>query len=284
LQPYFPGGFFFDFRTFCEDNNLIDQEFSPQSISKNGLNIEEFIPLEEDDFLFIKAGLSQLEYLKEVRCEEGSMGAAGFIVNQDVMAGLLDYYNSRSTSFASLVVGSIFGLVTLLAVIQSTFKGVIITVNNAPLLAISIALFFIFSFASLYTVECYFHYATVADKIKTVGIQERFFTQLNQLTVPVINPYEFEQISLKDKISRKVKTTSNSIIGLKAPKKKKQISLIGLIKDMEYRHSRKWLKRIVQKSGALQVIFSIAAVLLFIFVYWDQVIQLLRILSITLFS
>ena len=58
-------------------------------------------------------------FLKET--EKNGEGKAETPV--DVLSALLDFYADRASSFASLFVASIFGLVTLSAIIQNYAKG-----------------------------------------------------------------------------------------------------------------------------------------------------------------
>ena len=92
--------------------------------------------LSENDYRRIKVALSDPSFLVDSdsfsKCDLG------------VLSSILDFYNSRSTSFASLFVASIFAIVTLSAIITTSIK-------NGYQAAISAFPYFIFVVAGAYT-------------------------------------------------------------------------------------------------------------------------------------
>jgi hypothetical protein len=83
--------------------------------------------------------------------------------NAEEVTSLLDFYNNRSTSFANLFVASIFGIVTLSAMVVSV-------INDDFWRAIfSMAPFGFFVAAGAYTLIRYSFYASTAEEIKRQG-------------------------------------------------------------------------------------------------------------------
>jgi len=87
---------------------------------------------------------------KEPPDHKGNIGAT---------SALLDFYSDRATSFASLMVASVFGIVTLAAIIQ--------VIDNNPIIkGISLFPYIAFSYAGYYTWGRFLSWATRADKIE----------------------------------------------------------------------------------------------------------------------
>jgi len=105
--------------------------------------------LDEQDYASIMGAFLDESLVENVNtnCHLNTYGPAGFILNPEVSVGILEYYNSRATSFASLFVASVFGLVTLAAIIQSLFSTSTVTISsNAGLIIITAFLYLIFNF------------------------------------------------------------------------------------------------------------------------------------------
>lgn len=76
-------------------------------------------------------------------------------------AALLDFYSDRAVAHASFLVASIFGLVTLMAIVQ-------LMINHALNLLIYISLipFVVFSYLGFHSLRRFGKYASVADKLQ----------------------------------------------------------------------------------------------------------------------
>jgi len=90
-------------------------------------------------------------------------------------AAILDFYSDRAGSFTSFFVASIFGLVTLLAIVQGTHREV---AHNNPLyygvlIVISIVIYIAFAYAGRHTFERFAHYADIADKLVMYPIADK---------------------------------------------------------------------------------------------------------------
>ena len=170
------------------------------------------------------------------------------MTNQQMMSGLLDYYNSRSTSFASLVLASIFGLVTLSAIIQSMLtssfpQGATFQFsNNLIPVGLSLILYILFSFAGFYTIKRYSHYAGIADEIKAAGLEQPFFTELVKIKPCTDNG-------------------SNS--------------LIEYIEIINKKDANSWEKRLMHRSLFFPAVFVISLFVLGVIVYWPLIEKLL---------
>ena len=77
----------------------------------------------------------------------------------EALSGLLDFYSDRATSFASLMIASIFGVVTLAAIIQ--------TIGNNPIIkGLSLFPYIAFCYAGYYSWKRFISWAIRADKIE----------------------------------------------------------------------------------------------------------------------
>lgn len=174
-------------------------------------------------------------------------------MDPDAISALLDYYNNRATSFASLLTASIFGLVTLSAIIQFTFdKSFLINPNilTNPIIQIvvSVILYLLFSIACYHTLICYSYYTGLADKIKTAGLQTPYISDLKNMKL------------LEEKDGEK-----------------KFRSLIEIITETDRDHSKSFPKNLLQKPHALKISIPAALALLAVFIYWYVIIQLIPI-------
>lgn len=86
------------------------------------------------------------------------------------VAALLDFYSDRATAHASLFVASIFGLVTVLAIIQAF----ILSNNQFDRWIIwgSEFLFFIFTYVGHYTLNQFSYYANISQRL-TAGLEQK---------------------------------------------------------------------------------------------------------------
>lgn len=90
------------------------------------------------------------------------------------LSALLDYYSDRATSFASLFVASVFGLVTLSAIIQ-VFEGDVLRYYIAGIP------YFAFVLSGGYTWSQFSFYADISNKIEFFGLRERCRTGLEKI-------------------------------------------------------------------------------------------------------
>lgn len=74
-------------------------------------------------------------------------------------AALLDFYSDRAVAHASLFVASIFGLVTVLAIIQNIECNVL-------LLPLSLLLYWAFAYAGYFTFQRFSYYADISDRLR----------------------------------------------------------------------------------------------------------------------
>jgi len=79
------------------------------------------------------------------------------------VSALLDFYSDRAVAHASFFVASIFGLVTLLTVIQQL--DIYLKWFSVPLFWWSIPIFFVFSYTGYYTLIRFNFYASIAGEL-----------------------------------------------------------------------------------------------------------------------
>ncbi len=157
--------------------------------------------LSEEDYQIIKNFFSDtnMQYFEKPGWSSGSTS------NTEVLTSLLDFYNSRTTSFANLFLASIFGVVALSAIV-----GVIpvnLTTNNIwanKHALISIIPYVFFVFMGYYTFDRYRNYADIAEKIKSNAFEYPNYTNLNKSKVSLTNKQkQMETIGLADFIHKK---------------------------------------------------------------------------------
>jgi hypothetical protein len=239
---------FFDFKKFYNCNYSTSKPFDPFVMENNYPNIEVVIKLEDEDYEKIEEAISNPLYTKKIEIKEGNIGPTGYVPDQQMMVGLLDYYNSRSTSFASLVVASIFGLVTLSAIIQSEFSKIldlsISSSSDIGPIVISNILFILFAGAGYYTIKSYFFYAVISDKIKSYALETPYYSQLERTKW-----WEFKEGKFSE------------------------TSLLFAIKSLTRKHGNTPIKKWMQKSYAMSGSFILSIVLLWVFIYWSLIVQ-----------
>jgi hypothetical protein len=183
----------------------------------------------------------------------GTCGPTGWRLDPDLLAGLLDYYNSRAVSFASLLVASIFGLVTLSAIIQITFGNATLEISLLIPLIMSLLLYLLFSVAGLYMLKSYSYYTALADKVKVQGLETPYFKDLKNITFP------------DDK-------------GLST-------SLIDTFYSEQKKHSLSFPKRYIQKyvnTWKFKLLFGVALTFLAVIIYWHIIEQSFALLDISM--
>jgi hypothetical protein len=115
--------------------------------------------------------------------------------NVAIFSAVLEFYGNRATSFVSLFVASIFGIVTLSAIIQ--------VINSPTPVLISTIPYFIFSLAGFYTLQRFFYYVDLAEKVKTNCLEIPNYFDLNINSV--FDSSTKESIGFSDYVVRNAK-------------------------------------------------------------------------------
>lgn len=193
------------------------------------------IPFDED-YELLKQALSEkkfhTDYIKKV-------------IEPDIWAGLLDFYNSRAVSFVSMFIASLFGIVTLSAIIQYhlTSFQIIEFWNYFPLAASGI-LYMAFAFIGYHTLSSFFFYSGIADKIRWVGLLRPYYKEFNKNS-------DF-----------KAEGEIYKIVGL-----------ADLIVGTERERSNSTSKRILKRTNVFTIFYMVSMILLAIIVYWQIVLN-----------
>ncbi len=95
--------------------------------------------------------------------------------NVAIFSAFLEFYGNRATSFVNLFVASIFGIVTLSAIIQFLNAGVPVLLSIIP--------YTIFSLAGYYTLERYFYYGNLAESVKSGCLENPNYYNLNNISL-----------------------------------------------------------------------------------------------------
>lgn len=230
------------------DGNYLDFKQLSKSVDWQRLNIsamhekkQSWSTLDDHDYNIITSAYANSSLIRQKDDKIcGGYGQTGFIPNPEVSAGLLDYYNSRATSFSSLFVASIFGLVTLAAIIQSLFSNYKLALTgDLGVIIISLGIYATFILAGYYTLRTYFHYAILSDKIKSIAIDRPFKEYLERT-------WHCEMIDGK----------------------RYETNLWEIITDKELNHSKGLMKQIIQMRGLVIIAYVLAILALSIIIYW----------------
>jgi hypothetical protein len=207
----------------------------------------------ETDFKNIKQGFNKPQFLidsyntvnRETRNKEKFTGWQS--KHPEALSAILDFYNSRATSFVSLFVAAVFGLVSISAISQIIWTNLPIDTGYWALFCASSFIFVTFVAAGHYTLTTYFQYADIASKVKG-AIQFPFYDDLNKIkiSVPVNNVHK--KVGLSDFLC----------------KKETEISL------QEPRHF------IHNNSQFFKIIYVAVMVLLFTVVHWQPLTQVVK--------
>jgi hypothetical protein len=201
---------YLDFKKFLDDEK--QAPFKTQAISSLS-KLEEFCnniqngicqELDSEDFCRIKNELLNTgsPYLIDAN--------ASTRADVSTLAVLLDFYNSRATSFASLFVASIFGIVALSIMAQSI---IISRWFDLIPLGFSVVLYILFALAGAYTFKRYSFYGNVAGYIKT-SLSVQFYEELTKPKVSTIINGKYRELSLVNFITKREQEESNFFIGI----------------------------------------------------------------------
>ena len=100
-------------------------------------------------------------------------------VPAEVLSALLDYYFDRATGFASLFVASVFGLVTLSALVK-TYLG-----DNFWWYYIAGIPYLAFIFSGWHTLNRFSFYANIAHYIENWGLRERYKQEIEKIHLEI---------------------------------------------------------------------------------------------------
>ena len=175
--------------------------------------------MNDKDFLLIQQHFvnQNSPYKIKLKKQENSFGPTGWQLDSNLLSGILDYYNSRATSFASLFVASVFGLVTLSAIIQQTFNPtyMISTASDSLQVAISFSLYLLFSGAGLYTLRAYLFYTGETDRVKSTGIDIPYMNELERVWGVGAEKKIYNESSLRESIRKSGRKYGNSLLKIK---------------------------------------------------------------------
>jgi len=200
-------------------NGILSEKFSTKKIC---------VEISNKDYNKFKDSLNNKAYFADKEKSD----------NISIFFALLEFYGNRATSFVSLFVASIFGIVTLSAILQVIEYSINpIDYSIIPLL-LSVGPFVGFSVAGYYTLEKYFYYGDLAEKIKSNCIERPHFLSLNEVLV----------------------------------KNTEEGELIGFIDYMHKGNNKQKkhpIKVAIDKKYALLSVYVIMLILLAIVVYWN---------------
>jgi hypothetical protein len=191
-------------------NGLLHEKFDSFTLCRE---------LTETDFLKLKY-VTESKRFEKVFTHENNVA---------IFSAVLDFYGNRATSFVSLFVASIFGIVTLSAIVQ--------VIQSVIPVFLSIIPFVIFSLAGYYTLERYFYYGDLAEKVKSNCLEVPNYFDLNSISV--YDPSIKGPVGFSDYVVRTTKRKS-------------------------------LLKRILDHTNVFTVIYFFTLLLLGVVVYWNN--------------
>ncbi|HLE75770.1 MAG TPA: hypothetical protein VI864_06985 [Candidatus Bathyarchaeia archaeon] len=161
--------------------------------------------------------------------EEGEAEIPG-----DVLSALLDFYSDRASGFASLFVASIFGLVTLSAIIQNYAGG------NFWWYIIGGFPYIFFVVSGYFTWIRFSYWATMADNIEGDGL----FT-----------PYKSQIEKIKSCFKKKGKD--------------QETNLYDYLRNEGEKQNKHPIKRLLSWGPSFPILYFVLILCLTIIVYWD---------------
>ncbi len=225
----------------------------------NGIDVNEMLEkkmswsiLDDNDYSKIEQAYNNRSYQIKIKNKPNEFGSHGWIIDPEVSNGILSYYNGRATSFSSLFLASIFGLLTLAAILQSVFSQPNFTLmNNWVVLLLSSFLYFFFIIVGYYTLNTYFHYTGIADRIKNFALDIPYLKELEKVW------------AVGEKDNRYYET-----------------NLSQVIMDKERHYSNSLLKKYILRHAALFIGgYIIALLALSLLIYWNLLLQFWSIIS-----
>jgi hypothetical protein len=142
------------------DTATLDDSGNPK------LQRKRYVKLTNDEYVRIKKALNNPVYLINLDINP----VMHRIGNSEHLSALLDFYNTRTTSFANLFVATIFGLAAISAIVQTN-----------PIFAMLLLIpFIVVSFAACYLILSYCYYADIAERIKSSALVYANFEDLNR--------------------------------------------------------------------------------------------------------
>ena len=131
---------YLNFKKLAENSNFRELDLN-KILEKN----ETWSLLDDTDYSKIEQAYDNLSLKTKIKNKPNEFGPNGWIMDPEVINGILSYYNGRATSFSSLFLASIFGLLALAAILQSVFNQLDLNLmNNWIVLLFSSFLYFFF--------------------------------------------------------------------------------------------------------------------------------------------
>jgi hypothetical protein len=162
----------FNFKKYARDNHFKFKNIHQLSdLDDMFYNSKEkgYLTLEEDEFNQILNQLNNPAYLTLWNTNPESQ----FIKEPEHLSALLDFYNSRTTSFANLLVASAFGAFTVVSLY-----------NGFPDFSFYISILLgLIAIPIFYTLFSYCYYADMAEKIKSAALLGQCYKELNGVRV-----------------------------------------------------------------------------------------------------
>lgn len=169
IKPHhLPAKGFLEFKQFIEDPKVGFESLKSSNLlswDKESL----CFALSESDYTKIEKALENSPYLEKTEDTNKSEEIG-------ILSGLLDFYSDRATSFASLFVASIFGIVTLAAIIENFGQ-------NYWQYGLSLIPYIGFLVAGSYTWSRFEHYAGIASTIEGICLRWYNHSKLEKLVV-----------------------------------------------------------------------------------------------------
>ena len=181
-------------------------------ILETNLSVENLvIEIGEADYDKIRGYMNENLLLSKIDIDEKKVA---------ILSAQLDFFGDRATSFASLFVASIFGLVTLSAIIQSLSAS-----NGVDIVIIHLSMipFAVFAGAGWYTLQKYFHYGDIAERIRYHGLIYPYYANLREIKEMKYLTVNGVKTSIRDDLV-------NCLMGLEKGNDSKKRDLMKVIK------------------------------------------------------
>ena len=236
---------FLDVAKLAEQGKDKFEAFEHGILCTNGEDVNAVKEIGEADYAKIEQYLNQKKLLSRIEIDEKKV---------ELLSASLDFFGSRATSFASLFVASIFGIVTLSAIIQGLNSESLI---DLLILHLSMIPFAFFAVAGWYTLQKYFHYGDIAERIRYWGLTFPYYKDLREIK-------EIKYTTTNGIVTSKTNDLVNCLLVTekeKGTKKEKQkVNVSNLIITS--------IKQVLSAKSSFSILYFLLLFLIYIVVYY----------------
>ena len=122
---------------------------------------------------------------------------------------LLEFYSGRCVAFGGFFIAAIFGILTVLTLVQGIFVGTAYV--EVPLIVLSLIVYGIFGYVGLFVLKGFSHYVNIADMLeggRTIPGDLRDYAALNEMK---FKDKDGKETNVTEEMNRKYGERKNSV-------------------------------------------------------------------------